>query len=127
MRKPSWIAIPIALAAAQGIAAAHGMPPAPSHGGRVLEANENWVELVLAGDRVQVYVLDEAREPIQAAKLAGSATILVGGKPFKVELSPGAGNELDASLPVTAGAKDAAAVSLTIDGQHAAARFPKGS
>jgi hypothetical protein len=127
MGRPSWIAILIALAATSGIAAAHGMPPAPAHGGRVLEANENWVELVLAGDRVRVYVLDEARKPIPAAKLAGSATILVGGKPFKVTLSPGTANELDAGLAVAAGAKDAAAVSLTIEGQRAAARFPAGS
>jgi hypothetical protein len=36
------------------VAFAHGMPPAPAHGGRALEANENWVELVLAGRRAQV-------------------------------------------------------------------------
>jgi hypothetical protein len=71
-------------------------------------------------------VLDEARRPIPAANLAGIATVLSSGKPYRVKLLPGAGNELDAGLSVLAGAKDAAVISLTIDGQHATARYVAG-
>lgn len=93
----------------------------------MLEANENWVELVLAGDRLRVNVLDEGRKPIPAAKMAGIVTVMVGGKPRKVSLSPGPAKELDAGLSITADAGDAAVVSLTIDGRRAAAWYPAGS
>jgi len=124
MSKTFSILIVIAGTTLPWLAAAHGMPPAPAHGGRVLEANENWIELVLNGSRIQVYVLDEGRMPIPVAKLGGRATVLAAGKSYRVELLPGAGNELDGQLPVTAAAQDAAVVALKIDGQPAVARFP---
>lgn len=127
MGKPLAVASIIALAALPRLASAHGMPPAPAHGGRVLEANENWVELVLAGDHVQVFVLDETRKLVSAAKIAGTVRVLVAGKPYKVKLSAGGSNKLDGQLPTSASPKDAAVVSLTIDGQPASARYPAGA
>lgn len=105
------------------VAWAHGMPPPAVHGGRVLEANENWLELVLDGNRVQVYVLDEERKPISATKLAGNVTVLVAGKPYKISLSVGERNEMDALLPVPANPTDAAVVALTIAGHRTSARY----
>lgn len=108
-------------------ALAHGDPPQAAHGGQMQEAHENWVELVVSGSQVMLYVLDEARKPIPATQVSGTASVLVGGKIYKIQLSPGTGNSLGGQLPVPASNASAATVFLKIDGQPATARFTLGS
>lgn len=56
---------------------AHGETPRPAHGGLVQDAQGVWIELVVAGDDVTVYVLSEDHRPIPAAQISGTATVLV--------------------------------------------------
>ena len=103
---------------------AHGAPPAASHGGQVAEdSSENWVELVIKGDWVDVYVLDEAKTPVPSAKLTGKATVLVGGKSQSVALAPGAANSLTGKLDTPATGKVTAVLSLSVGGKPTQARL----
>ena len=114
-----------ALLAATPVAAfAHGTPPAAAHGGQVAEdSSENWVELVIKGDRLEVYVLDEAKAPVPSAKLTGKATVLVGGKSKSVALAPGDANSLTGKLDPAATGKVTAVLSLTVGGKPTQARI----
>ena len=114
-----------ALRATTPIAAfAHGTPPAAAHGGQVAEdSSENWVEVVIKGDRLDVYVLDEAKAPVPSAKLTGKATVLVGGKSQSVALAPGNANSLTGKLDPAAAGKVTAILSLSVGGKPTQARI----
>ena len=107
--------------------AAHGEAPTPSHGGMMQEAAEMWVELVVNGTDVSVYVLDESRQPMPASQVTGTATVLVAGKAHKVSLTPAGTNSLHGTLPVEATGRIAATVSLKTGGKTASARFMPAS
>jgi hypothetical protein len=123
MLKITTIALVAVLSLGPGRSFAHGEPPQASHGGQVQEAHENWVELVVSRDEVRLYVLDEAKKPVPSSQVTGTATVLVGGKPYKVQLSPMDANGLQGKLPVAVTGKTAATVSLKIHNQPATARF----
>ena len=123
MTKTMILALAGALLLGPCAAFAHGQAPQATHGGQVQEAHENWVELVVRGADVKLYVLDEARKPVPASRISGTATVLVGGKPYKVQLDAAGGDALQATLPVAATGKTIATVSLKIDDQPATARF----
>lgn len=116
-------ALGLALAMAPVSGFAHGELPIASHGGVVQEAGEMYLELVVKGTDVVVYVLDEARKPVPGAQASGTATILVDGKSHKVELKPAEGNSLRGTLPVEATGKVVATVALKVGGKTASARF----
>lgn len=86
------IPLVLALSLASGSALAHGEAPKAAHGGLVQEAQELWLELVVKDTDVTVYVLDEMRKPVPASQVSGTATVLVGGKSYKVDLSPAGSN-----------------------------------
>lgn len=113
----------IALALAPVATLAHGEAPRAAHGGIVREAQELWLELVVKGTDVTVYVLDESRRPVPASQVSGSATVLVGGKSYKVDLSPAGADGVHGKLPVAATDTVVATVSLNIGGKAASARF----
>ena len=103
---------------------AHGTPPTAAHGGQVAEdSGENWVEVVIKGDRLEVYVLDEAKAPVASAKLTGKATVLVGGKSQSVALVPGEANSLTGKLDPAATGKVTAVLSLSVGGKPTQARI----
>ena len=103
---------------------AHGAPPVAAHGGQVAEdSGENWLELVIKGDRLAVYVLDEGKAPVPSAKLTGKATVLVGGKSQSVALAPGDANSLTGKLDPAATGKVTAVLSLTVGGKPTQARI----
>ncbi len=102
---------------------AHGELPMASHGGIMQEAGEMYLELVVKGTDVTVYMLDEARKPMPGAQATGTATILVDGKTHKVELKAAEGNSLHGTLPVEVGGKVVATVALKIGGKTESARF----
>jgi hypothetical protein len=122
--KPFILAAALGLLLAPGAAFAHGTPPAPTHGGQVAEDSaEHWVELVIGGDTLTVWVLDENKKPVPAAQLGGKATVLVSGKSQAVVLSPGDANSLTGKLPAAAAGKTTTVLSLTVSGKTAQARF----
>lgn len=118
------VAAAIGLLLAPCTVLAHGTPPTPAHGGQVAEDSaEHWVELVISGDTLTVWVLDETKTPVPAAQLGGKATVLVGGKSQVVVLAPGEANSLTGKLPAAATGKTTTVLSLTVSGKTAQARF----
>ena len=113
----------LVLAIAPAVTFAHGERPQASHGGEIQDAQGVWVELVVKADDVTVYVMTEDHKPVPAAQVSGVATVLVGGKSYKVELSPGQANSVQGKLPVPATGKVVASVSLKVGGKPASARF----
>ncbi len=112
------------LAAAPLAAYAHGTAPAPAHGGLVVEDSaENWVELVVKGDQLTVWVLDEAKAAVPSARLTGKATLLVGGKSQFVTLAPSDANSLKGTLDPAASGKMTAVLSLAVAGKPTQSRF----
>jgi hypothetical protein len=93
----------------------------------VQEAQELWLELVVKDTDVTVYILDEMRKPVPAVQVSGTATVLVGGKSYKVTLSPSGANSVQGKLPVAATGQVVATVSLKVGGKAASARFTNKS
>jgi len=102
---------------------AHGEPPPASHGGLMQEAGEMYLELVVKGADVTVYILDETRKPVPGTQATGIATVLVDGKSHKVDLKAAEGNSLHGILPVEATGRVVATVALKVGGRTASARF----
>lgn len=115
--------VALALLIAPGLAAAHGPTPAAAHGGQVQEAAEHWVELVVRGDQVTVYVNEPDNKPLAAKEWTGKATVLVGGKSEAVTLTPAEGNSATGKLAAPATGRVTAVLQLTIDGKPVQARF----
>ena len=98
--------------------------PAAAHGGVVAEATgENWVELLIAGDRLTAWVSDEGNKPIASARLGGKATVLVAGKREEVQLAPGEANSLSGKLATAPFGKVTSVLALMIDGKPVQVRF----
>lgn len=102
---------------------AHGEAPRAAHGGLMQEAQELWVELVVKGTDVAVYVVDEARKPVPATQISGTATVLVGGQSYKVELSASGGDGVQGRLPAPVTGNVVAVVALKVGGKTVSARF----
>ncbi len=113
----------MALAVAPIPAFAHGERPQATHGGDVQDAQGFWVELVVKASDVTVYVLSEDHKVIPAQQISGTATVLIDGKSYKVELSPGEANSVQGKLPVPATGRLVATVALKVGGKPASARF----
>ena len=113
----------VALALTPGAVSAHGEAPRAAHGGLMQEAQELWVELVVKGTDVAVYVVDEARKPVPATQISGTATVLVGGQSYKVELSASGGDGVLGKLPAPVTGNVVAVVALKGGGKAVSARF----
>lgn len=87
------------------------------------EAKELWLELVVKETDVTVYVLDQARQPVPATRISGTATVLVNGKSEKVDLTPSGENSVGGKLTAPAAGRIVATVSLAVDGKPVSARF----
>ena len=125
--KSHTFAVACFLALAPAAAFAHGTPPAAAHGGVVAESSgEHWVELVVRGDQVTAWVLDEDKKPVSGAQLGGKATVLTGGKREEVTLAPGEGNSVTGKLAAPVSGKVTAVLQLTVGGKPATVRFAVG-
>ena len=113
----------LTLALTPGAVSAHGEAPQAMHGGLIKEAQELWVELVVKGADVAVYVVDEARKPVPANQVSGTATVLVGGQSYKVELSATGGDGVQGRLPAPVTGSVMATVALKVGGKAVSARF----
>ena len=116
-------AVAFALLIAPTLAVAHGPTPAAAHGGQVQEAAEHWVELVVQGDHMTVYVNEPDNKPLATKEWTGKATVLVGGKSEAVALTPAEGNSATGKLAAPATGRVTAVLQLTIDGKPTQARF----
>jgi hypothetical protein len=121
--KLSILALAATLALTPVAGFAHGQAPAAAHGGQVQDAQGSWVEFVVNGEHVEVYVMNEEGGPLSASQITGTATVMIGGQPQKVQLTPAEGNKLTGTLSVPATGKAIATVSLKIAGKAATARF----
>ena len=83
-------------------ACAHGTPT-PNHGGVVMAVDEIWLELVVRGDVVELYLEDDG-DPMDSTGVTGKLS--VAGKPDLV-LVPAGGNKLKAAnkVPLSKGSK----------------------
>ena len=94
------------------------------HGGRVADAGDFHVELVAAGETVDVYVSDARQKPVTAAGFKGTAILVVGGKPARIALEPADGNRLTGRATAALGGRPKGAVQLTApDGATASGTF----
>lgn len=84
-----------------GLAHSHGTPVA-NHGGVVQAVGETWLELVVKGGKVELYLEDDG-DPMPSAGVSG--TLNVAGKPGELTLTPAGGNKLEATGAVPTGAK----------------------
>ena len=121
--KPTILALAAVFSLVPAAGFAHGQAPQASHGGQVQDAHAGWVELVVDGDRVLIYVTNEHGNPVPASQVSGTATVLIGNQPHKVQLAPAEGNELTGKLPAPVSDRTVATVSLKIEGKPASARF----
>jgi hypothetical protein len=88
-------------ALAMGNAYSHGTP-IPNHGGVIQAVGETWLELVVKGDKIELYLEDDG-DPMESAGVTG--TVSVSGKPDEFALAPAGENKLVAKGKVPAGAK----------------------
>ena len=125
--KPHTFALAASLLLAPAAAFAHGTPPAATPGGVVAESSgEHWVELLVRGDQLTAWVLDEDKKPVPGAQLGGKATVLAGGKREEVTLAPGEGNSVTGKLAGPVSGKMTAVLQLTVGGKPATVRFAAG-
>lgn len=85
--------IALLLAAAGQLAAAHGVPT-PSHGGMIRTDGETWVELVIRGSAVEVYVQDDG-DDMPTAQMSGKIALVKNGAKTEFPLKPVGGNKFD--------------------------------
>ena len=57
-----------------------------AHGGRLVDAGNYHVELVISGSRADVYVADDAGKPVSSRGFKGVALLVAAGKPVRIEL-----------------------------------------
>lgn len=122
MLKPTTLAA--LLLAATPAAFAHGPTPTASHGGAIAESSSHhWVELVMSGDRLAAYVVNDDGKPVPSAQLGGKATVLAGGKREEVQLAPAEGNSIAGKLAAPVQGRATTVLQLTVDGKPTQVRF----
>lgn len=85
-----------------GYALAHGTPVA-NHGGIVQAVGETWLELVVKGDQVELYLQDDG-DDMESAEVAGKVTLVTAAGKKEFPLKPAGGNKLEAKAPGAANA-----------------------
>lgn len=111
MKKLTGMLVFCASALAFGAAYGHGNPVA-NHGGVVQAVGETWLELVVKGDTVEMYLEDDG-DPMNSAGVSGKVTL--GGK--ELVLSPAGGNKLLAKIAGNASKSGKATVVLLMADQ----------
>lgn len=86
-----------AAALTTGYALAHGAPVA-SHGGIVQAVGETWLELVVKGDQVELYLQDDG-DDMPSAEVAGKITLVTAAGKKEFALKPAGGNKLEVKAP----------------------------
>jgi hypothetical protein len=99
-------------AALSGNAAfAHGAAMA-NHGGIVQTVGETWLELVVVGDKVELYLQDDG-DDMPTSEITGKVTVVRGASKAEFMLKPAGDNKLEAKAPgVVKGSKVLALLTL---------------
>jgi len=95
-----------------GLARAHGAPQA-NHGGIVQAVGETWLELVVRGDAVDLYVQDDG-DDLASAGMTGKVTVVNGAARKEFALAPSGDNKLTGKAAGVAKGSKVLAV-LTLD------------
>ncbi len=64
------------------------------NGGRLVDAGNLHVELVPKGRAVDVFVSDANEKPVSVEGYKGTAVLVIGGKPHRIQLAPAKDNRL---------------------------------
>lgn len=88
---------------AASLAQGHGAPT-PNHGGMVQAVGETWLELVVRGDGLDLYVEDDG-DAMPSAGLAGTLTVVDAAGKKELPLKAAGGNKLEAKGVAAKGAK----------------------
>ncbi|HWW70476.1 MAG TPA: hypothetical protein VN089_11090 [Duganella sp.] len=86
-----------AAALTAGYAVAHGSPVA-NHGGIAQAVGETWLELVVRGDQVDLYLQDDG-DDMASADVTGKITLVTAAGKREFVLKPAGGNKLEAKAP----------------------------
>ena len=86
------------------------------HGGRIVEAGEYHVELVVGPAEVAVFLTDNSEKPVTTAGFKGTAILIAEGKAQRIALEPGQSNQLTGKSTVSLPADVKGAVQLTAPG-----------
>ncbi len=97
MRKILGLLVVSVAALAGGSAGAHGSATA-NHGGIIQTVGETWLELVVKGDTLQLYLQDDG-DDMPAAGISGKLTVVKGNAKSEFALKPAGGNLLEAKAP----------------------------
>ena len=95
--KCTLAALALSAAFATGAMAAgngHKHSAKETNGGQIIDTVDGHWELVAKGGELTVYVTDKDVKPIATKAAKGTATVLVGGKTIKVDLTPAEPNQL---------------------------------
>jgi hypothetical protein len=93
------------------VAFAHGAATA-NHGGIVQTVGETWLELVVVGDKVALYLQDDG-DDMPTSEITGKVTVVKGGSRSEFVLKPAGDNKLEAKAPgVVKGSKVLALLTL---------------
>ena len=104
-------------------ARAHEVESGP-HGGRVVEAGANHIELVVKANSVDVFVTDAGDKPVSINGFKGVAIFTINGKAQRIVLEPKEGSRLSGTSAIALPAQPAGVVQLTAsDGKTAQGRF----
>ena len=96
----------------------------PKHGGRMVEANGSRLELVVAADKVDLYVTDHGNQPVAVHGASAKVVFLAGGKKEEVALAAAGDNLLSSQNAVAGGDKAAAVVTVQGLPKPISARLP---
>lgn len=96
----------------------------PKHGGRMVEAEGSRLELVVTGDKVDLYMTDHGGNPLAVAGASGKVLFLTGGQKVEVLLQAAGSNLLTGTAKISDGEKIAAV--MTVEGlpKRITARLP---
>lgn len=86
------------------------------NGGRIVDAGDYHVELVVQPTGVAVFVTDSSDKPVAASGFKGTAILMAEGKAQRITLEPGQNNQLTGKSPAALPADVKGAVQLTAPG-----------
>lgn len=84
------------------------------NGGRLVDAGNLHVELVPKGKAIDVFVSDANEKPIPVEGYRGTAVLVIGGKPHRIQLSPANANRLTGTAEVDVPASVKGAVQMQL-------------
>lgn len=96
----------------------------PKHGGRMAETEGSRLELVVAGDTIDLYVTDHGNQPVAVAKASAKVVLLNEGKKTEVALQPVTGNQLSGTARIPGGEQATAVVTVEGLPKRLSARIP---